>query len=492
MLPGGKTIPQQPIAVEVRPERVVYKSLYLLGESFFSFHSDVQLSSFVSWLKTNQSVWYMANKISIKAIAKMDFKEFVEQAYNNNLDIEDYETLQTCLFKWYVQEHGVYRIPKEDVLFITLTDSHLLQVLYKVTDDYISHVTQEAEINALLPTPADYKNNWFIGINNDNALGKVIAQRLITDSDHSRVHYKLINSPSSQNESILNLLNKAGITNYIETTQQSVTTIPNDETTKERFNRYSQFNDFANNAESIFKAFFKETPAAKRFDDFFMLNVWSDNHNSKNDTTYVNVAFGSRILTISHHNRGFSSTVEKGARLCFSRMGTGYVSVFLYPATTEERRPVEDSIVLEEYLSPKELSNKKYLNKLWCKFISYMECTSVDGKPSYCQRNSVRKMRYYKHLIVDNTYQSTAQFKFWQNVKTFVVTVAFSGCAIFILQEAKNFFMPDHSMQNYKDEMIQHLDSTQNCILQSLDSIQRSIPAVQEDKPSIHDNNGKK
>lgn len=458
----------QKVEVEVKPKPIVIKSCYLLGKGFFVFHNDAKPKEFVKWLKEYQADWYKNNSEIIKALNKSTILEQVEVLYGLKAsNHSEYETLKLFFRKWYVQEHGVFRFSTFDRAFLSVSDSHLLQVLYEVNDEEIIIVDDASKVETVISSPEDYKNNWFIGADSNDVVVKAVAKCLIENCDIHLAHYKLINDDTSKNAGFIELLKAKGITNYIEPQFNSVTTIPNDVPTKLRFQRYDQFNSFAEKAENTFKHFLADTPKAKRFDDIYMLNIWNDRNHPKNYVTYVNVAFGSRPLTVSHHNKGFTSTVEEGARLCFYRMETGHVSVTLYPAKTDGRKPIEDCIILKQSIDPKVLANEKKLKNYWNNLVAYMECTSVDGAASYWQKRHVKHLRYSYHAIVDNVIQPTKRQESWNKIKDFVISVGLSGSILYLIQITYNYFNPDTTQEQYKNEVIQHIDSLQDAVRQT-------------------------
>ncbi|MBP9993385.1 MAG: hypothetical protein KBT67_00370 [bacterium] len=478
---GNDTTPKQ-VNVEVKPKPVVFKSLYLLGDSFYTFHYDAKPQDFATWLKKNHVEWYKSHSDFAKDLSKLNFKDFVEKVYELALPSDDKAVLLDYLRKWYVQEHGLFRFISIENVFVPLTNSHLLQVLYDVPDAEVAVIDAPDKIQGVLTSLEDYKNNWFIGTNCTDPLTLAIVKHLVDGADLQRVHYKLINDEKVKNKGFVDLLAKRGITNYMEPDFKNVTTIPNDKVTIDRLNRYDQFNDFAVVAEGKFKALLAESPSAKRFDDIYMLHVWNDKQHPKNNVTYVNVGFGSRPLIVSHNNRGFTSTLEDGARLCFYRMETGFVTVSLYPAKTDNRKPFEDCIIIEESIDPKELTKDSVLQELWKCLISYMECTSVDGNPSIWQKRNVKRLRYKRHTVVENVFQETKRSVFWNKVKMFVLTVGFSGVIVFGLQIMWEVFMSSKTEIRNRTEFYQHIDSLNNdtnkAVMQSTDSISSAIKAL--------------
>lgn len=70
---------------------------------------------------------------------------------------------------------------------------------------------------------------------------------------------------------------------------------------------------------------------------------------------------------------------ERGASLAYEYQDTGRVLVFLYPATTKRRRPLEDFIILAELGSPARLARPRVLRRHLRWLAAYMASTSLDG-----------------------------------------------------------------------------------------------------------------
>lgn len=451
------------------------KNLYLLGKGFYIYHENIKPENFIKWLKKYYPQCFKDNDSILDKYEKESFNVFIEDIYNSHDTFKNYDVLIRYFRKWYVQEHGIFYFAKAERTFITLIESHLLQILYRVQDEEIIKINSKEQVVQLITSPEDYKNNWFIGVDKNGELEKNIANHLISAADTKLAHYKLINDDKSKNKIFIDLLRKYNITNYIQSDFKSVTTIPNDSITIQRLDRYEQFDEFASSAESVFKQFIYKTPKAKRFDDLFCLNVWNDKNHPQNNVTYVNVGFGSRFLTISHNSKGFTSTTEAGASLCFYRMETGHISISLYPAKTEHRKPMEDAILLINGIEPSKLSKKKRLRSYWNDLIAYMECTSIDGNPSFCQKRRIEWLRYKKHLIVNNVYQPTKMQVFWRKVIEIFITVGLSGFVFYFIQFAYNRLYPDNTQTQNKDEIVLHIDSLHDAIKESADSISSKL-----------------
>ncbi len=88
--------------------------------------------------------------------------------------------------------------------------------------------------------------------------------------------------------------------------------------------------------------------------------------------------------------------------MLYERDDSGFVIVSIYPANTDNRKPIESSITLDIWLDPIKLNDKSFLKKHWNDLMAYMENTSLDGNPTFLQRQRVSYLRTFKNLVVDN------------------------------------------------------------------------------------------
>lgn len=121
------TIPPLQPQKHLRPNR--FCSLYVIGEDFYTFHQDVAVGDFVKWIKKYWVLWYNEHKDFVDSLHQYQFDKLIECIHNKELGDVDYADLTKHLYKWYIQRHGVFRFTCCDRLFVSLKDSHLLQVL---------------------------------------------------------------------------------------------------------------------------------------------------------------------------------------------------------------------------------------------------------------------------------------------------------------------------------------------------------------------------
>jgi hypothetical protein len=151
------------------------------------------------------------------------------------------------------------------------------------------------------------------------------------------------------------------------------------------------------------------------------------------DNRTVEIFWGARKFEIETKGMTSKALSEHGATLLFARDDNGYVIISLFPAYTENRKPIESSITLKIWLDPAKLKDKRFLWKCWNDFIAYMEYTSLDGKPSGFQKLRISYLRNFKYLIVENKWTPTKFSTFSKKILEYVFTVGLSGFIFYIV-----------------------------------------------------------
>lgn len=457
------------------PKPQVFKSLFVIGEEFVAYHRDVNVKSFLKWLQEEHEQWFIENKRGLSFLGAISFDELLELLYAER-DSAINTLLMQYVFKWYVQEHGAFRFTQSGRSFLNLTNSHILQVLYGVSDEEVIDIDDNSDIEKLLTNAEDYKNNWIVGAGDSEVSDKII-QCLCSQINREVTHFKLITDHQDGYAGIEAVLQSANITNVMRLAFKDITTIPNDAVTKARFKRWDRFNTFADNANEFFREELAKDERSKRFDVHYMLNVVSNREHVKNDHTHVCVFWGNRQVAVVFRENGFVSSVEQGAQMVFYRMEDGYVSVTLYPAKTENRKTFEDAIILERHLDPKELLDPSKRNKLWRHFAAYMEDTSLDGNPTCWQKLLVLKLRKFRHYIQANEFMPVVANEWLNNFGEFITTVGCSGFVVFGIQCCVNSCHPDTSIKDSASQIIHHIDSTQQHLIKAVEQKPTIVPS---------------
>jgi hypothetical protein len=271
-----------------------------------------------------------------------------------------------------------------------------------------------------------------------------------------------------------------------------------------RHKRYSAFQEFLNSAPATFEALCDRNPAAKRLKDIYSLCVTPGGRLGGKNPRQFEVFFGARPYD---KHEGFDSSfrptmkllAERGATLEFVRDDLGRVHVFLYPASSEGMKPLEDVLELGSVDDAAELTKDSVLSRYFRVLMAYMQCTCLDGLPTTWDRWTVAKLRFLHRRSVDGRmYDSRISIAAREIIK-WGFTVGFSGVLLTTVQwvfsrgqptVVEVSAEPSHTQQQRADLISQGKESAKR-----LDAIERSLrdirvrldaPLVAQPVPSLY------
>ena len=229
---------------------------------------------------------------------------------------------------------------------------------------------------------------------------------------------------------------------------------------KDRVERIKRFAEFQENGRIIFQQFSDEDKKYSHFKVTHMLNICPKGRCGGINDSLFEVFYGSSIIGVEkkidvNFREADQFNTETGATLSFQLTDTGYVMIWIYPPHTDKMRPIEDAICYEEHLHPAKLT-PTFLKKCWNAFNIYMENYSVDGNPSFVEKVRLWRLKFFKHLIINNIYQDRKITTSFKQIAHYVLTVGLSGFLIWlftIYPQNKNI-QPDNS---YKTELEEQL-----------------------------------
>lgn len=198
-----------------------------------------------------------------------------------------------------------------------------------------------------------------------------------------------------------------------------------------RLRKIKDFENFYDHCITIFTNLREQDKRAEVFQNEYMLCICPGSRAGGNEKRIIEIFWGARPYEFETNGNHFKSLKETGATLLFYRNDTGDITISLYPAKTEYRQPIENHIALYGWLDPRKLNSEDFIKSLWNDFIAYMECTSLDGKPTYLQKLRVDYLRFFKHLVIDKKWMPTKFSKFSLDILKWVLTVGFSGIILF-------------------------------------------------------------
>lgn len=200
-----------------------------------------------------------------------------------------------------------------------------------------------------------------------------------------------------------------------------------------RQDRRNDFDKFYGTTVATFTRFRNNDPRAEKFERIYMLHICPGSRAGGTNNRVVEVFWGCRPFETIALGRNWTTLTEFGATLLFERDDSGFVIISIYPANTDNKKPIESSISLKLWVDPIKLKNENYLIGLWNDFMTYMECTSLDGNPTLSQRLRISYLRNLKHLVIENKWTPTKFSVFISGVLKLILATCFSGAVLIYL-----------------------------------------------------------
>lgn len=203
-----------------------------------------------------------------------------------------------------------------------------------------------------------------------------------------------------------------------------------------RQSRYDDFDKFANEAEARFTALRDDDERAKHFSTICSFYAIKGGAMGAIDKRVFEVFFGrrpiDRVQTFEFQSgqapqKHDQLLTESGVMLRYARTDVGTVICTLFPTDTKDLKQREDSIVLDWIADPKKLHSEYTLKSHWRAFISYMECTSVDGEPRALDQIRIGYLRFTRRLVIDGRAAKIEIVSAIEKIVGFALTIGLSG-----------------------------------------------------------------
>lgn len=254
----------------------------------------------------------------------------------------------------------------------------------------------------------------------------------------------------------------------------------------DRLQRTKDFEEFFNNSLSLFTAFKSKDTRIKDFEDNYLLNICPGSRVGLDNKRVVEIFWGIRKFETISTGHIWRALIEYGATLFFERFDSGYATVILYPAYTDNRKPLEDCIILKRRLDPNKLKNMRLLKRFWNLFIAYMEVTSLDGKANFFQKLQISYLRFIKLIIIDKKSVPRKINEFLGVLIKFTLTVGLSGFIIYLITSSSE--NQKRKNENTQSSLLNKSIVTLNYKLDTIIDSQNSFKKLPNLVDSINDN----
>lgn len=211
---------------------------------------------------------------------------------------------------------------------------------------------------------------------------------------------------------------------------------------KPRRFRKGVFKLFYNSADAAFRAIAASDPRNESLNAFYSFGVAPGGRDGGHDRSLVSIFYGTRpddTKADIDYSSGYPRvknriTTESGAQLDYQLIPNGSVMVILYPAKSEFMRRKEDFIVLETIRWPQKLTGRPALESHWKTFIAYMECTCLDGMPTFLQRVEILWLMFTRTIVIGSVPQTPMYLQWAAWVAKWSMMVGMSGGILKLLE----------------------------------------------------------
>jgi len=200
--------------------------------------------------------------------------------------------------------------------------------------------------------------------------------------------------------------------------------------------RIDSYNKFRDGCKKTFQTLADSDKSHTRLESLFNLNICSKGRDGGLNEKQIEIFYGNRPIGVSTTMGSDFQCVKRteiahGATLSYDRTDDGHIICYLFPAASENQRPIEDFILLDYIKNPEQL-NKKYKSH-WAFFISYMEGTCIDGSPNFYQRIQTFYLRNFKQYAKDSVIQQRKSVSLVKEVLKYTLTIGLSGFLLLAL-----------------------------------------------------------
>ncbi|EKO3368812.1 hypothetical protein QMT37_000889 [Vibrio fluvialis] len=208
---------------------------------------------------------------------------------------------------------------------------------------------------------------------------------------------------------------------------------------EERIQRYKDYQYFLDESY-LFYLYINCEPDGRRIRDLYSFYSRPGGRYGGIDKTQLDIFFGNRpidsIKVARNFRIGRNLKVASGATLSYQRTDDGQVYCLIAPAKTKSIRHPEDLIILDVVKNPRDLLGKSKYH--WEKFFAYMECTCIDGRPTFKQRYVTYCLRNFHEYVLNGISQKSKFNVLVKQIGKYVATVLLSGGLLYVIDNFNN------------------------------------------------------
>ena len=207
--------------------------------------------------------------------------------------------------------------------------------------------------------------------------------------------------------------------------------------------RREEFQVFSTSFEAVFRKVANRDPKHKTLEEIYSFHTSPGGRFGGHDARTVEAFYGQRpfesIKEINWREFGIPRItdrllIEKGATISYQRGNNGTVLCTIHPAGSDGFRRREEGILLALIRDPGRLNSSLTLERHWKAFMSYMQCTSLEGEPTIVDRIRLHWLLFTRIQIVEGKTQTPHVWDAMLKVFSFSLTVGLSGFLLATVQ----------------------------------------------------------
>tara|TARA_R110001606_G_scaffold350299_1_gene500417 strand:- start:102 stop:746 length:645 start_codon:yes stop_codon:yes gene_type:complete len=197
-----------------------------------------------------------------------------------------------------------------------------------------------------------------------------------------------------------------------------------------RAERYREFRIFASCAPQWFREFSENDARHEFFESVSSFYILPELDSPASNAKSVEISYGARPVDHEVSASRMRFVTEQGGTLRYERTVRGTVICVMYPEKCEGFRRTEEAIIIEHISNPRILTSKNHLKRHWRTFLSYCECSSVDGDPTLIDRIIVEWLMFVKPVIYKDKVEERRVTTAAKWVLKWTLTVGLSGALL--------------------------------------------------------------
>lgn len=425
-------------------------ALVVIGEEMEEELRQMKTCDFLSWLKVEDRKAFNGFKGLLSQYNDTDVLR-----YSDEVDEID-EIIKENLKLW-IQDRFLLPFKNEKATkFLTVSNTTLLTKIFDFDVENV-HNFEADDIEGWVGDNSALYHVIVVGYGFSKEKINEVLMHINSQECRAKRNWFFVNDNQEYADDAKAFISTNNLEARIQNWNKYVCTLPITKANRKRRIRYRKFRQFRECVEEKFNGLCSKDERGSYYRDRCGFNVLNSNRNGHTEDRVAEVFWGNYIYDRNTESNDFHLRIASGCSLVFLRHDNGYVSIFLTPGKTENQESIDTGYVLKRNMNPSKLLNDNFIKKLWHLFMSYTECTSLDGEPNWCQKARYYRLWCFKRRLSNGDIFSTRLTMFGRWIGKWVLTVGLSGLLLSLITFAVSRCedkKEEHKNVNVKGEVI--------------------------------------